>query len=790
MATDVLITPSSGIIEFNNGVQGSLLGTIATMRVYDSLTTGNLSIQNTTTGVNTSGVRFLNRGVTGNIFEVYGTYGNLLTIDDDLTDSIFSINSSAGVPVFDVYSNNSVYAGQYGQYDFVITGNCVGIGLSTPTAKLHVQGTNVTTNAQFCNSSLGSIFQRNNTATSGARNGITLRSTNLGTASSIDLGIGIGFELGYGGTVGSTLGTRVPAGYITLNQQTNADWSVAANRFSYMQFATLNAGTQTEAMRILANGNVGINETSPAAKLHVTNTGTGLALSFGNSVGNNPLFINTYGGYAGVGMDQATAGIRLVGDYSGGTNPLVDIGYYSSGTVAHANWVSRFKVLNNGNTTCGGTITSTFSGNLTGNVTGNVSGTAGSETLSTVTGRGASTSTQISVGTSSSGSMYTGIKSGAGYSDGISGATFKSITDHPTGGSYAFSAYYSGPSGPNSFYVAANGGAYFAQGVGIGITPPLQALHINGNLLLDGTTNGYSQSATRGIGYGSNSGGVSVNGFSGMDIQSVNAPAPNGGNYSQNVRFWAHHYGLGTGASPRMFIQYDGNVGIATTTPAKKLDVAGNINSDNSRTATYTSVSTGPSGSWYPLFAVIDSTDGSVMCNIRTFAHSSASFIAARGYGPSQTHAITVLDCQVNANGGYANITGIRMRESGWVEIQLSWSTGPTVDVGVQIIGSNYTPGLAGSLAPTAASDAVVDTVTLANGMLRSRGNMEAASGYIGANTTSPVRPLTVNGDGTNPCIRLLNSSFATSTNTALYTFRGWLPIDIGTTKYYLQVFN
>jgi len=48
MATDVLITPSSGIIEFNNGVQGSLLGTLATMRVYDSLTTGNLSIQNST----------------------------------------------------------------------------------------------------------------------------------------------------------------------------------------------------------------------------------------------------------------------------------------------------------------------------------------------------------------------------------------------------------------------------------------------------------------------------------------------------------------------------------------------------------------------------------------------------------------------------------------------------------------------------------------------------------------------------------------------------------------------
>ena len=205
----------------------------------------------------------------------------------------------------------------------------------------------------------------------------------------------------------------------------------------------------------------------------------------------------------------------------------------------------------------------------------NISGTAASETLGTVTGRGASTSTQISVGTTSGGSMYTGIKSGAGYSDAVSGATFKSITDHPTGGSFAFAAYYNGApgTGTNSFYVAANGGAYFAQGVGIGVTPPLQALHINGNIILDGTTNGYTQSTTRGIGYGSNNGAISVDGFSGMDIQSVNAPAPNNGNYSQNLRFWTHHYGTGTGATPRMFLQYNGNLGIGTVSPTAKLNV-------------------------------------------------------------------------------------------------------------------------------------------------------------------------------------------------------------------------
>ena len=135
MATDIFITPASGTVDFNNGVAGSVLGTIATMKVYDSLTTGNLSIQNAT-----SGVRFLNRAVTGNIFEAYGTYGNMFTISDDLTDSIFSVNNSAGLPVLDIYSNNSVFAGQYGQNDFVITGNKIGIGTPSPSQKLHIVG--------------------------------------------------------------------------------------------------------------------------------------------------------------------------------------------------------------------------------------------------------------------------------------------------------------------------------------------------------------------------------------------------------------------------------------------------------------------------------------------------------------------------------------------------------------------------------------------------------------------------------------------------------------------------
>ena len=109
--------------------------------------------------------------------------------------------------------------------------------------------------------------------------------------------------------------------------------------------------------------------------------------------------------------------------------------------------------------------------------------------------------------------------------------------------------------------------------LGIGTSTPRQILHLNGSILLDGLQNGYEQGSTRAIGYGSNSGAVNTDGFSGMDIQSVNAPAPNGGNYSQNLRFWTHHYGTGTGNTPRMVIQYNGNVGIGTTAPSATLTV-------------------------------------------------------------------------------------------------------------------------------------------------------------------------------------------------------------------------
>ena len=69
-----------------------------------------------------------------------GTNGTLFSVTDDLSDSLMSVNNSAGLPVFEVFADDRVVAGQYGSGDFVLVNNKVGIGTTNPTYKLHVLG--------------------------------------------------------------------------------------------------------------------------------------------------------------------------------------------------------------------------------------------------------------------------------------------------------------------------------------------------------------------------------------------------------------------------------------------------------------------------------------------------------------------------------------------------------------------------------------------------------------------------------------------------------------------------
>jgi len=232
---------------------------------------------------------------------------------------------------------------------------CVGIGTNTPSStygRLTVAGTGISIvddgNAKL---QIGRFNSANcNAYIKMGINTCSLRFTNPGDT--VDV---VTFDKGGNVMIGKTTNAggklQVSNGTTTFNVDHNADGpyltgatdnNVNYRRLSYDATEHVFLISATERMRITSVG-----ATCFSCPISITGAGSGTALNFGNSVANNILYINSYGGWSGIGMDVTSATMRIAGDITE-PNGIVQFGYYKGGTLNNACWCQKAVILTTG----------------------------------------------------------------------------------------------------------------------------------------------------------------------------------------------------------------------------------------------------------------------------------------------------------------------------------------------------------------------------------------------------------------------------------------------------------
>lgn len=269
-----------------------------------------------------------------------GTNGTLFSIIDDLSDSLMSVNNSAGLPVLEVFADDRVIAGQYGSGDLVVVNNKVGIGTTNPTNKLSVLGA-----ASVGSSTYNVAAPANGLIVQGNVGiGTTIPNCKLNIYGEVQIASSSAYttHLNYN-DVGSNFITTANGGTTYFRGSSNNITSMTVDGGGTVT-------TQYNTYLATVNGNVGIGTNSAAVKLDVagairvtgvgqigpvggygfavfnngTNTfagqlyGRANGIQFTDIVGNNTVYIAS-GGNVGIGisnpsykLDVTSAGSNVV----------------------------------------------------------------------------------------------------------------------------------------------------------------------------------------------------------------------------------------------------------------------------------------------------------------------------------------------------------------------------------------------------------------------------------------------------------------------------------------------
>ena len=82
------------------------------------------------------------QGSGSTILDILGSQGELFSVTDSLLGSLFSVNDISGIPIMEVFSDNTIKMGTFNQEAIIVSGSRAGMGVANPQAKLHISGAN------------------------------------------------------------------------------------------------------------------------------------------------------------------------------------------------------------------------------------------------------------------------------------------------------------------------------------------------------------------------------------------------------------------------------------------------------------------------------------------------------------------------------------------------------------------------------------------------------------------------------------------------------------------------
>ena len=291
------------------------------------------------------------QGSGSNIFDVQGSQGQLFSVTDSLSGSLFSVNDISGIPIMEVFSDNTIKMGTFNQEAIIVSGSRTGMGTALPQAELHISGANNDSLFRIQSPASASIMFVSGSGLVGIG---TLTPTQKISVDNGNVGFTSGFGISWdsdtewirraaasdqlqfatGNTVrlniGNTQGQLVAIGLGTTAAsaqfQVRGGGATAATTAMRIEDSGGNArltilddGTSafnTSHLYVSSSGRVGVGLTSPLAKLHISGASADSLLQVGSPTNASILFV-TGSGRVGIGTGTPRAALHVsAGDIS------------------------------------------------------------------------------------------------------------------------------------------------------------------------------------------------------------------------------------------------------------------------------------------------------------------------------------------------------------------------------------------------------------------------------------------------------------------------------------------